>query len=98
MHLPAILTFSLLSSCVAAKPYYGQYNWTKPVVSVYANYSSSDHKTTLPAVSGAVYPTGTGLPSKTSSHPPAFTGAGYKSSSEILGLLVAVAGGMIMAV
>jgi hypothetical protein len=86
MQLTTLLTLTLssLATLTTAKPYYGQYNWTTPVI-----FTNSTGK---PCESGAAHPTGTGSPSPTTSVLPVFTGAAYKPQSEILGLVLAVGG------
>jgi hypothetical protein len=89
------LTLSSLSTLTAAKPYYGQYNWTTPIVPTNSTGKPCDGAA---ATSGAALPTGTGSPSPTTSALPVFTGAAYKPQSEMLGLVLAVGGGMLLLV
>ncbi|KIW01438.1 uncharacterized protein PV09_07196 [Verruconis gallopava] len=90
MHFTSFLTLAL-STLAAAKPYYGQYDWANTTLP--SNYTGAPCKSS--STSGAAYPTGTGSPSKTTALP-VFTGAAFKPQSEMLGLMLAIGGGVVM--
>lgn len=91
MQLTTLLTLTL-ASLASAKPYYGQYNWTTPMNSTMS--AGCGHASST----GAALPTGTGSPSLTSSTAlPIFTGAAARPrSEEMLGLVLAVGGGVAL--
>jgi hypothetical protein len=98
MQLSTLLTLTLssLATLTTAKPYHGQYNWTAPIVP--GNHTGKPCSEGSTPAAGAAHPTGTGWPSKTTSTLPVFTGAAYKPQSEMLGLVLAIGGGVALLV